>query len=169
MIKDFEGKSPQIDESAFVAENATIIGDVTIGRNVSIWYNTVLRGDVAPIVIGDNTSIQDGTVIHCDIGISTIVGENVTIGHGVMLHACEIGNNVLVGIGAIVLNQAVVGKNTIIGAGSIVTPRTKIPARSMALGTPAKVIKKIDQEEVKNLKVHADEYVKLMKKYQSMT
>jgi len=91
MIIDFEGRTPKIDKSSFIAENATVIGDVTIGKNVGIWYNAILRGDVAPIIIGNNTNIQDGSVIHCDVGIPTLVGENVTVGHNVMLHACKIG------------------------------------------------------------------------------
>jgi len=165
MIINFEDKTPKIDKSSFVADNATVIGDVTIGKNVSIWYNAVLRGDVASITIGDNTSIQDGSVIHCDVGIPTIVGENVTVGHNVMLHACKIGNNSLIGIGSIVLDGAVVGEKSIIGAGAIVTPRTKIPPYSMALGIPAKVVKKITKEEEGKLAEHAEEYVKLMMKY----
>jgi len=165
MIINFEDKTPKIDKSSFVADNATVIGDVTIGKNVSIWYNAVLRGDVASITIGDNTSIQDGSVIHCDVGIPTIVGENVTVGHNVMLHACKIGNNSLIGIGSIVLDGAVVGEKSIIGAGAIVTPRTKIPPYSMALGIPAKVVKKITKEEAGKLAEHAEEYVKLMMKY----
>ena len=132
MIINFENKHPKIDKSAFIAENATIIGDVTIGKNVSIWYNVVLRGDVSPIIIGDNTNIQDGSVIHCDVGMPTIIGNHVTVGHNVTLHACEINDNTLIGIGSIILNGAIVGENSIIGAGAIVTPRTKIPACSMA-------------------------------------
>ena len=143
MIIDFEGKTPKIEESAFIAENASIIGDVTIGKNASIWYNVVLRGDIAPIIIGENTSIQDGSIIHCDYDVPTIIGEYVTIGHHVNLHACKIGNNSLIGIGAVILDKAVIGKNTIIGAGAIVTPRTVIPEQCKALGIPAKVIKKI--------------------------
>lgn len=165
MIIDFEGKTPKIDKSSFIAENATVIGDVTIGKNVGIWYNVILRGDVAPIIIGNNTNIQDGSVIHCDVGIPTLVGENVTVGHNVMLHACKIGNNSLIGIGSIVLDGAVVGENSIIGAGAIVTPRTKIPPYSMALGIPAKVVKKITKEEAAKLVEHAEEYIKLMMSY----
>jgi len=165
MITDFENKRPKINKSAFIAENATIIGDVTIGKNVSIWYNAVLRGDVAAIIIGDNTSIQDGSVIHCDLGVPTIVGKNVTVGHNVTLHACEIGNNSLIGIASTVLNGAVIGENSIIGAGAIVTPRSKIPAYSMALGIPAKVVKNISKEEANDLKKHAEDYIKLMIKY----
>lgn len=165
MISNFEGKTPRIDKSAFIAENATVIGDVTIGKNVSIWYNAVLRGDIAPIIIGDNTSIQDGSVIHCDIGISTVVGRNVTVGHNVMLHACEIGDNSLIGIGSIILGKVTVGKNSIIGAGAIVTPRTKIPDNSMAMGMPAKVVRTVSKDEADKLIEHAEAYVELMMRY----
>lgn len=165
MILNFEGKIPIVSEEAFVASNATVIGKVTIGKYSSIWYNVVLRGDVAPISIGNNTSIQDGSIIHCDIGAPTVIGNNVTIGHNVMLHACKIGNDSLIGIGAIVLDGAEVGEGAIIGAGAIVTPRTKIPPFTMALGVPAKVVRNLTEEEIENLKKHAMDYVELMKKY----
>ncbi|MGB2783102.1 MAG: gamma carbonic anhydrase family protein [Atribacterota bacterium] len=165
MILNFEGKRPIVSEEAFVASNATVIGKVTIGKYSSIWYNVVLRGDVAPISIGNNTSIQDGSIIHCDIGVPTVIGNNVTIGHNVMLHSCKIGNDSLIGIGAIVLDGAEVGEGAIIGAGAIVTPRTKIPPFTMALGVPAKVVRNLTEEEIENLKVHAMDYVELMKKY----
>jgi len=165
LILNFEEKKPIIDRRSFIAENATIIGEVVIGKFSSIWYNVVLRGDIAPISIGSNTSVQDGSIVHCDVGVPTIVGNNVTIGHNVMLHACKIGDNSLIGIGAIVLDGAEVGEGAIIGAGAIVTPRTKIPPFTMALGIPAKVVRNLNEEEVENLKKHALDYVELMKKY----
>ncbi|MEA1939589.1 MAG: gamma carbonic anhydrase family protein [Candidatus Caldatribacteriota bacterium] len=165
MIRNFEEKRPKIDKKAFIAENSTIIGDVTIEKYSSIWYNVILRGDVAPIKIGNNTSIQDGSVVHCDAGMPSIIGSNVTIGHNAMIHACKIGNNSLIGIGAIILDGAEVGEGSIIGAGAIVTPRTKIPPYSMALGVPAKIVKKLTEKDVDKLKKHADEYVELMMKY----
>lgn len=165
MILNFEGKKPVINEKAFVAENATIIGEVIIGEYASIWYNAVLRGDIASIVIGKNTSIQDGSIVHCDAGVSTIIGSNVTVGHNVVLHACKIGDGSLIGIGAIVLDKAEVGEGAIVGAGAIVTPRTKIPSYTMALGIPAKVVRYLTKEEVEDLKKHTWGYVELMKKY----
>lgn len=165
MILNFEGKKPVINEKAFVAENANIIGEVIIGEYVSIWYNVVLRGDIASIVIGKNTNIQDGSVVHCDMGVSTIIGSNVTVGHNVVLHACKIGDGSLIGIGAIVLDKAEVGEGAIVGAGAIVTPRTKIPPYTMALGIPAKVVRNLTKEEVEDLKKHTWGYVELMKKY----
>ncbi len=165
MILNFEGKKPIINEKAFVAENANIIGEVIIGEYASIWYNVVLRGDIASIVIGKNTNIQDGSVVHCDMGVSTIIGSNVTVGHNVVLHACKIGDGSLIGIGAIVLDKAEVGEGAIVGAGAIVTPRTKIPPYTMALGIPAKVVRNLTKEEVEDLKKHTWGYVELMKKY----
>ena len=154
-----------VSEKAYIAENATVIGEVIIGEYSSIWYNVVLRGDIAKISIGNNTSVQDGSIVHCDTGVPTIIGNNVTIGHNVLLHACKIGDGSLVGIGAIVLDGAEVGEGTIVGSGAIVTPRTKIPPFTMALGVPAKVVRNLTEEEVENLKKHAMEYVKLMKRY----
>ena len=165
MILNFDGKTPIIDEKAFVAENATIIGEVIIREYASIWYNVVLRGDIASIVIGKNTSIQDGSIVHCDVGVSTIIGSNVTVGHNVVLHACKIRDGSLIGIGAIVLDKAEVGEGAIVGAGAIVTPRTKIPPYTMALGIPAKVVRNLTKEEVEDLKKHIWSYVELMKKY----
>lgn len=166
MILNFEGKRPVISEESFIAENATVIGEVVIGKFSSIWYNTVLRGDIAPIIIGNNTSIQDGSIVHCDLGIPTIIGNNVTVGHHVMLHACKIGDNSLIGMGAIVLDGAEVGEGAIVGAGAIVTPKTKIPSFTMALGIPAKVVRNLSEEEIENLKNHALDYAELMKRYQ---
>jgi len=154
-----------VSEKAYIAENATVIGEVIIGEYSSIWYNVVLRGDIAKISIGNNTSVQDGSIVHCDTGVPTIIGNNVTIGHNVLLHACKIGDGSLIGIGAIVLDGAEVGEGTIVGSGAIVTPRTKIPPFTMALGVPAKVVRNLTEEEVENLKKHAMEYVKLMKRY----
>jgi len=165
MILNFDSKTPIIDEKAFVAENATIIGEVIIREYASIWYNVVLRGDIASIVIGKNTSIQDGSIVHCDVGVSTIIGSNVTVGHNVVLHACKIRDGSLIGIGAIVLDKAEVGEGAIVGAGAIVTPRTKIPPYTMALGIPAKVVRNLTKEEVEDLEKHIWSYVELMKKY----
>ncbi len=154
-----------VSEKAYIAENATVIGEVIIGEYSSVWYNVVLRGDIAKIIIGNNTSVQDGSIVHCDTGVPTIIGNNVTIGHNVLLHACKIGDGSLIGIGAIVLDGAEVGEGTIVGAGAIVTPRTKIPPFTMALGVPAKVVRNLTEEEIENLKKHAMDYVKLMKRY----
>jgi len=165
MILNFKERRPIINEESFIAKNATVIGEVTIGKNSSIWYNVVLRGDIDSISIGNNTNVQDGSIVHCDVGVPTIIGNNVTIGHNVVLHACKIGNGSLIGIGAIVLNGAEVGEGTRIGAGAIVTPRTKIPPFTLVFGIPARVVRNLTKEEVENLKEHARNYVELMKRY----
>jgi carbonic anhydrase/acetyltransferase-like protein (isoleucine patch superfamily) len=125
----------------------------------------VLRGDITPISIGNNSSVQDGSIVHCDAGVPTIIGNNVTIGHNVTLHACKVGNNSLIGIGAIVRDGAEVGEGAIIGAGGIVNPKTKIPPLTLALGVPVKVVRSLSKEEIENLKNHALDFVKLMKRY----
>ncbi len=165
MIKTFQDKKPNIHESCFVAETADIIGDVTIGANSNIWYKAVLRGDDNCIKIGENTNIQDNTVVHISKIYPTIIGDNVTIGHSSIVHACKIGNNTLIGMGAIVLDGAEVGDETIIGAGSLVAQGKKIPSGVLALGSPAKVIRELTDEEKKSLKVSADHYVVISKKH----
>lgn len=165
MIKDFEGYSPIIDKSCFVAKSADIIGNVSIGKDSNIWYNTVLRGDVNKIVVGENTNIQDGTIIHVASAISTIIGNNVTIGHKAIVHACTVNDNVLVGMGAIILNGAVIEENVIIGAGSVVTPGKTIPSGHLVLGSPARVIRKLTDDEIKSLQESAESYVILSKKH----
>src|SRR5262249_59136925 len=128
-VRAYRGKAPRIGEDTFVAPSADVIGDVVIGPRSSIWYGTVLRGDVQGIRIGAETSIQDNSVVHVDSsGFSTVVGDRVTVGHGVVLHGCRIGDDALVGMGSIVLNGAEVGEGAMIGAGSLVTPGTRVPA-----------------------------------------
>ena len=162
MIRPFGGKSPLLGEGAFVAESASVIGDVVIGARSSIWYGAVLRGDVEKIRIGDETSIQDNTVIHVDSsGFSTLVGNRVTVGHSVVLHGCRIGDNALIGIGSIVLNGAEVGAGAMIGAGSVVTPGTKIPAGMLALGSPARVKRPVTDEEKRHVRLGVENYVEL--------
>lgn len=167
MIINFQGKKPQIDKEAFIAENATLIGEVKVMKNASIWYNVVLRGDIAPIIIGENTSVQDGSVIHCAEGLPTIVGNKVTIGHQVVLHACKIGDYSLIGMGAVVLDEVEVGEAAVVGAGALVAPRTKIPPRTLVMGVPAQVVRNLREEEIVEIEKHVKGYVELMKKYKS--
>ena len=128
MIIEYNGHRPNIHESCVVVENATLIGQVTLKKNANIWYGAVLRGDDHYISIGENTNIQDNCVIHIDHDLPTIIGDFVTVGHGAIVHACKVGNNVLIGMGAIVLNGAEIGDNVIIAAGSLVPPGKKIPS-----------------------------------------
>ena len=160
MIKEFDGIMPEIDESVFGAESADIIGDVKIGKNSSIWYNTVLRGDEHAIRIGENTNIQDGTVIHVGWDVDTVIGDNVTVGHNALVHGCKIGNNSLVGMGAIVLNGAEIGEYCMIAAGALVTQNKKFPDGVLIMGSPAKVVRELTDEEKQSLIKSADDYYK---------
>lgn len=160
MILAFKGTEPKIDSSAMVAESAQVIGDVEIGEESSVWFNAVVRGDVNYIRIGMRTNIQDGCVLHvARKTLPLVVGDEVTVGHNVTLHACTIGSRVLVGMGAIVMDGAEVGDNSIVGAGSLVTPGTKIPPGSLAIGQPARVKRQLTEEEQRGIRESAAHYV----------
>lgn len=146
IIKSVKGKSPVIPEDCYVAENATIVGDVSFGKQCSVWFNAVVRGDVHFIKIGNKVNIQDGAVVHCTYQKHpTVIGNNVSIGHNAIVHGCTIEDNVLIGMGAIVMDNCVVGSNSIIGAGSVVTQNTIIEPGTIWAGVPAKKVKDIDQ------------------------
>ena len=146
IIKTVNGKSPKIPNDCFVAENATILGDVTFGDECSVWFNAVIRGDVNTISIGNRVNIQDGAVIHCTyLKHATRIGNNVSIGHNAIVHGCTIQDNVLIGMGAIVMDGCIVESNSIIAAGAVVTQNTVIAAGSIYAGVPAKKVKDIDQ------------------------
>lgn len=165
MIREYQGISPTIHSTCFIAETAALIGRVTLEENVNIWYGVVLRGDDNYIKVGKNTNIQDNTVLHIAKDYPCIIGENVTIGHGAIVHACTIGNNVLVGMGSIVLNGAIVEENVIIGAGALIPQGKIIPKNSLVLGSPAKVVRQLTESEIANLQERADDYTVLSKKY----
>ncbi len=153
------GKNPQIGEKCFVAENAVLLGDVTLGAESSVWYGAVLRGDVMPIQIGRQVNIQDNSVLHGTYGKAACTLEDrVTIGHSVILHGCHIGKKTLVGMGSIVMDSAQIGEESIVGAGSLVTENSKFPPRSLILGRPAKKIRDLTPEEVELLDHSADNY-----------
>lgn len=164
MIKSFEGIKPTIDDSAFVAETADIIGDVTIEKNASIWYKAVLRGDDSKIIIGENSNVQDGTIVHCGYDEPVIIGKNVTIGHAAIIHGCKIGDNSLIGMGSTILDNAEIGEFTMVGAGSLVTGK-KFPSGVLLLGSPAKVVRELTEEERESLKKSALYYVEIGKKH----
>jgi carbonic anhydrase/acetyltransferase-like protein (isoleucine patch superfamily) len=152
LIREVRGFTPRIGSGCFLAENSTIIGDVEIGDYCSIWFNTVLRGDVNSIRIGNKVNIQDGTVLHCLYQKSVIeIGDNVSIGHNVVIHGAKISDNVLIGIGAIILDDAEIGENSIVAAGALVLAGTVIEPGSIWGGVPAKFIKKIEPEQTKNM------------------
>lgn len=154
---------PVIHPSAFVAEGAVISGDVTLERDVSIWHNAVLRADCDRIVVGAGSNIQDGCVVHEDRGKPVVIGRDVTVGHGAIIHGCTIGDGTLVGMGAIVLNGAVIGENSIVGAGALVTKNTVVPPGSLILGSPAKIKRALTEEEIEHNRASAAEYCRAAK------
>ena len=154
-----------IDSTAWIAPNATVLGDVTLGEECSVWYGTVLRGDINRIVIGPRSNIQDNSVIHLADDLPTIVGELVTVGHKAILHACTVQDEVLVGMGAIILDGAEIGARSIIGAGALVTGGKKIPPGSLVLGSPAKVVRTLSAEEQADIRTWAEKYVALSRSY----
>ena len=165
MFYDLKDKKPKNSGENWVAPNATIIGDVTLEKNSSIWFNAVLRGDIELISIGENSNIQDGSVLHTDPGYKLNVGKGVTVGHMVMLHGCQISDDTLIGIGSIILNNAKIGKNCIIGANSLITENKIIPDNSIVVGSPGRVLRKVTEEEIKAIHENAKHYVDGSKKY----
>lgn len=166
MLRPFRGTTPQIHPTAFIEESAQIIGDVHIGANSSVWFNTVLRGDVFYIRIGDRSNVQDGTVIHVSHGEhATILEDEVTVGHNVTLHGCYVEHGSLIGIGSIVMDGVRVGEKSLVAAGSLVTPGTQIPPRSMVMGSPAKVRRPLTDQEVIDLDQYWKNYVEYTKIY----
>ena len=153
------------NKKIFLAPGAHVVGNVSLGENVGIWYNAVVRADMESITIGNNTNIQDNCTLHTGNGFPIVVGEGVTIGHNAIVHGCHIGDNTVIGMGSILLNGAKVGRNCIIGAGAIVTGKMEIPDNSMAFGNPTKIIRKLTSKEIMANKENAMEYVKLMKEY----
>ena len=152
LILPVEGKTPQFGENCYIAENATIVGDVTMGNDCSVWFTAVVRGDVHFIKIGNKTNIQDGAIIHCTYQKSpTAIGNNVSIGHRAIVHGCTIEDNVLIGMGAIVMDNVVVKTNSIIAAGAVVLENTVVESNSIYAGTPAKKVKQLDEKNFKNL------------------
>ena len=167
MIKPLLGKTPKIHPSAFIAENAVIIGDVEIGEEASIWYNVVIRGDVNFIKIGNKTNIQDGTIIHAAYKVfPTIIGNNVTVGHNAIIHACELKDEAFVGMGATVMDGSVVETHTIVAAGALVPPNSKLEKGYLYAGVPAKKIRKLTPQEIENMILKtAEKYVEFKSWY----
>lgn len=156
---------PSIHDSAYLTDTATVIGDVTLKANASVWYGVTIRGDTEPIVIGENSNIQESTVMHTDQGFPLTVGDNVTVGHQAMLHGCTIGDGSLIGIQAVVLNGAKIGRNCLVGAGALVTEGKEFPDNSLIVGSPAKVVRTLTDEQIAGLKKAADVYVERAKHY----
>lgn len=159
MIIDYKNHTPKISDSAFIAPNATIIGDVEIGENSSVFFGSVVRGDIAPVRIGNNTNVQDLSVLHQTPGLPLTLEDNVTIGHKVTLHSCTVKKGALVGMDSIVLDEAVIGENAFVGAGSLVTGGTVIPPNTLAFGRPAKVVRELTSEDLEEMKRINETYV----------
>lgn len=161
MIRPFLGTEPSFDNTNYIAETAVVIGDVALGTGASIWHNCTVRGDVNWIRIGEASNVQDNTVIHVTHGTApTDIGARVTIGHGAIVHGCTIEDEVLVGMGATVLDHAVIGRQSIVGAQALVTKHTKVPPRSLVLGQPAEVVRELTDEEVASIQEGADNYLR---------
>ena len=158
--------NPQIDPQSWVAPNATLIGQVHLAKNASIWWNATLRADKDLIRIGENSNIQDGSVLHTDPDLPLTIGRDVTVGHLVMLHGCTVGDACLIGIGAIVLNRAVIGKNCLVGANTLIPEGKIFPERSLIIGSPGKVVRELTEEEVARLPGSAARYVENWQRYQ---
>ena len=165
MFYDLEDKKPKNSGENWVAPNATIIGDVTLENNSSVWFNAVIRGDNENIHVGEGSNVQDGSVLHTDPGCPLRIGKDVTIGHIVMLHGCTIGDNSLIGIGAVILNNAKIGKNCIIGAKALITENKEIPDNSLVVGAPGRVVRKLTDEEIGKITENAKHYQDNWKRY----
>ena len=167
-IYRIDDQSPRIDDSAYVADNATVIGNVVIGRGCSVWSNSVLRGDNEPIEIGHGCNIQEGAVLHTDPGFPIRMGDQVSVGHQAMLHGCTVGEGSLIGIQAIVMNGAVIGRNCLVGAGAVVTEGKTFPDNSLILGVPAKVVRQLAADDAAMLVKNAEDYVARSRRYKAL-
>ncbi len=156
---------PDVADTAFVADSAAVIGRVTLGEDVSVWFNAVLRGDTEALSIGAGSNIQDGSVLHADTGFPLVIGERVTVGHQVMLHGCTVGDQSLIGIGAVVLNGARIGRHCIVGAGALVTEGKEFPDGSLIVGAPAKAVRELTEAQIAGLKASAAHYVNNGRRY----
>ena len=167
MIYQLEDAVPQIHASAWVAENATLAGQITLQKDVSIWFNAVLRAEHAPITVGEGSNIQDGTVCHVDPGMPLTIGRSVTVGHKVMLHGCTIGDESLIGINAVILNGAKIGRHCLIWANSLIPEGKEIPDGSLVMGSPGKIVRTLSEAQIEGLKASAMHYVENGRRYKA--
>lgn len=165
IIDPFRGKLPAVSERVFVAPGAALVGDVRVGVDASIWYGCVLRGDIQPVVVGERTNVQDGSVLHVAEDLSCVVGADVVIGHRAMVHACRVEDACLIGMQATILDEAVIGTGSIIGAGAVVTPRTIVPPHSLVLGVPGKIVRTLDPRSAEENRALAAKYAHLKEDY----
>ncbi len=166
-IYELDGTAPRIADTAWVADNAQVMGNVVLAEDSSVWFGATLRGDTETITVGRGSNIQDGSVLHADVGQPLTLGEHVTVGHQVMLHGCTIGDESLIGIGAVVLNGAKIGKHCLVGAGSLVTEGKVFPDGSMIMGSPAKVVRELTPEQIEGLRWSARHYVENAERFRS--
>ena len=164
-IHELDGTAPQLAASAWVAENAQVMGSVTLAEDSSVWFGVTIRGDTETIAVGEGSNVQDGSVLHADVGFPLTIGRHVTVGHQVMLHGCTIGDESLIGIGAVVLNGAKIGKHCLVGAGALVTEGKEFPDGSMIIGSPARAIKTLTPEQIAGLRRSAEHYIENARRY----
>jgi carbonic anhydrase/acetyltransferase-like protein (isoleucine patch superfamily) len=167
MIYQLGNQIPQVAEDAYVAPSADVIGSVSLGSQSSVWFGAVLRGDNDQISVGARSNIQDNTVIHVDAGVPVTIGDDVSVGHSVVIHGCTICDKVLIGNGAVVLDFAEIGENSLVGAHALVTERKHFPARSLIIGAPAKVVRELTDEEVEQLSRNVESYLKKAERYRA--
>lgn len=165
MSYDFSNRHPEIHENTFIADGAQLIGKVTLKEGVSVWHNTVIRADINDIIIGKNSNIQDNSVIHVADAYKAIIGADVTVGHNVIIHACTIGNNCLIGMGSIIMDGAEIGNDSIVAAGALVSPGKKFPDRSLIIGSPAILKRQLSDDEVLRNQKSAEKYLRVWKAY----
>lgn len=164
-VYELGGVRPVMEGDYWIAESASVIGNVVMKKNASVWFNATLRGDNDPIVIGENSNIQDGAVLHTDVGMPLTIGANCTIGHMVMLHGCTIGDNSLIGIGSVILNGARIGRNCLIGANALITEGKEIPDGAMVMGAPGKVVRELNEQQIQMITGSAHHYVDNWQRY----
>jgi carbonic anhydrase/acetyltransferase-like protein (isoleucine patch superfamily) len=166
-IYQLDDLTPAVHATAWVADSAQVIGNVRLAENSSVWFGVVIRGDMDAISVGRGTNIQDNSVLHADHGVPLTIGDNVTVGHQVMLHGCTIGDGSLIGIQAVILNGAKIGKNCLVGAGSLVTEGKEYPDNTMILGSPAKAVRQLSEEQIAGMKLISDHYVDNARRYKA--
>ncbi|MFD2672914.1 gamma carbonic anhydrase family protein [Marinicrinis sediminis] len=163
----FQGKTPQIEEDVFIAQGAKLIGDLSAGSGCSFWYNAVMRADLAPIRIGNRVNIQDGVVGHVNTNQPLLVADDVSVGHGAIIHGCRIGKGTLIGMGAIILNGADIGEYALIGAGTVVLENSQIPPYTLAVGSPARVVRELNDEDLARMKTTTESYVQKARQFRN--
>lgn len=161
MVHKIGGKVPEVDKALFVAWNAEVAGSVTLAADTGIWFSATLRGDIEHIKVGRGSNVQDGATLHTDFGLPCVVGDGVTIGHRAILHGCTVGDDCLIGMGAVVLSGAVIGRESIVGAGALVTEGKSFPPRSLIIGSPAKAVRTLDDEAIRKVRENGRVYVRL--------